>query len=153
MPRSIRRPAARTPFFAQRRARRLLVVVECPRIEEELREKLRCPAEIPIRCEHAEDLSAGLEALSRREFDVVMCVTLGRDPSALLAVAKRTEAKTVVIGETADEVVQALDAGADLAFERARLPLGILPHILDVELDDEAAFSTMELDIPREGRD
>jgi DNA-binding NarL/FixJ family response regulator len=135
----------------QRHARHLLVVVECPQVEVELREKLRCPADIPIRCEHAEDVSAAAQMLARRHFDVVVVVTLGHDPRALvpLLTSARPDARVVVIGDDEEEVVRALDAGAAMAFERDRIPPGILPHILEVGTDDASAYSTMEFPVGR----
>jgi DNA-binding NarL/FixJ family response regulator len=135
----------------QRHARHLLVVVECPLVEVDLREKLRCSADIPIRCEHADDVNAAAEMLARRHFDVVIVVTLGRDPRALvrLVTSARPGVRVVVIGDDENDVGGALDAGAAMAFERSRIPPGILPHILEVGLEDASAYSTMELPIGR----
>jgi DNA-binding NarL/FixJ family response regulator len=139
----------------ERHASHLLVVVECPQVEAELREKLRCPADIPIRCEHAEDVNAALEALERRRFDLVLVATLDRDPREVVPLleSRRSDATVVVVCENENDVVQALDAGAAMAFERDRIPPGILPHLLDVALEHDDAFTTMELRIaPRDAR-
>src|SRR5690606_38269198 len=72
------------------------------------------------------------------------------DPAAVLDTLEpvRAGGKIVVVGETEEDVARALDAGADMAFERTRLPSGVLSHHLDVAIDEDA-FTTMELPIPR----
>lgn len=120
----------------RQRALHLLVVVECPLADEELREKLRCPAHVPIRCEHAEDLDAAVAALGRHDFDLVIVATLGRPPRPIVeALRSRDGARVtlVVLGESEEDVLCALDAGATFAFERARLQAGVLEHVLGLE--------------------
>lgn len=129
-------------------ASHLLVIVGCPIVEADLREKMRCTADMPIRCEHAEDVDAACVALGRRGFDLVVLATLGRDPRELLErlFRARRDARVIVVAEARDDVLRALDAGAYVAFERARVPPGILTQLLDVA-HEGGRFATRELEL------